>query len=199
MILDRRSACLCCGPSAVQHSRIDNYIASNGHDHEAGEGEEAWVVCNNPACGKWQSFSCAMDFCNRVIDSVPRAAYSANKWVQGMLPFYYEDEAVPPSNRIHVEHCMACVLSSTIPPSTKPSLEKLPIPTPLTTCTQASGRVAAGVASDSRTEHLPALDPASDSDSEWEDCSDEGSLPGDLASISSDSSDESTASTQSRS
>ena len=175
MNFDRREVCLCCGTASVQQSRLKHYIASNGHNHKAGEQENTWVVCNNRACRRWQSLTCALAYCDRLINCVPHAAYDSNKWVQRMLSFYNKTEDVPPSQQIHVDHCMSCTLSSIIPPYTQISFQKLPIPMPLSTCNNNGGCVADGFASNTLTEHClhsrTDFDYNSESDSHWEDSS----------------------------
>lgn len=153
MLFDRRAVCLCCGESAVQQSRIDIYRKKNGHGYNDGETEGGFVICDNKACGRWQSLTCAMNMCSRVLTHVPPAAYLKNTWVQAMMPYFHRTTPIPSSKQIHVSNCISCCLSCTIPDSIKPSLKKVPIPDPISTSEGTYISVAKGILSDNLTKY----------------------------------------------
>ena len=119
--------CLCCGPMAAQGRSSSSYHKKGSHPIDC---EEIQVVCANPSCQKSQSLDCCMNFCDRVINSVPKAVYMNNSWVRSLMPYYVGDK-LPDGNSISIKNCMSCCLSDTIPSNVAVSLTKIPAPTVL--------------------------------------------------------------------
>ena len=169
--------CLCCGPTAAQGRSSSSYHKKVFHPSIC---KEIQVVCANPSCQKSQSLDCCMNFCDRVINSVPKAVYSNNSWVKSMLP-YYVGEKLPDGNRISIKNCMSCCLSDTIPSDVAVSLTKIPAPTVLEPNSGPCPKISEpffSVTTDSDD---------SDADEDWRPDSDDSSC-GSLESFCSDSS-----------
>ena len=144
------------------------------------------VVCANLSCQKSQSLDCCIQFCDRVVNSIPKVVYSQNSWVNSMLP-YYLGEKLPDGNTITIENCMSCCLSATIPSDIAVSLTKIPAPTVLKSNVGACPKTSEPFSS--LTVDLDDSNADSDADEDWSQSSDDSSC-GSMESCCSDSSED---------
>ena len=119
--------CCCCGPNAVQKSRLDRYLSSI-EDCEIQHEHERIIQCTNPKCNGIQYFSCAMLFMDRVKQKVPHYVANTHPWVIALQP-YYDNQSDHVPKVIEVPCCISCSLSIVIPDGMNPSL--LPIMAPI--------------------------------------------------------------------
>jgi len=129
-IVNMSRRCCCCGPNAVQKSRLDRYLSSSIKDCRIQH--ERIIQCTNPKCNGIQYFSCAMLFMDRVIQKVPRYVANTHPWVLALQQYYENQSCDYMPNVIEVPCCISCSLSIVIPEGMKPSLLPIMAPIPVT-------------------------------------------------------------------